>query len=153
MLLSRLVLEPGRPVSAERLIDDLWGVEAPAGASAALHSLVARLRKAMGGAATLELVAGGYRLPVRAQDSVSVELLKHRRPPFGLTSVDHHRLSRSIAETIESGPCAAGAFIEDDINAGGDIRRISAVNRARRGWTWNCLAIIFSNTASCTTRF
>ncbi|MGI5284625.1 AfsR/SARP family transcriptional regulator [Nonomuraea polychroma] len=68
MLLSRLVLEPGRPVSAETLIDDMWGAEAPAGASAALHSLVARLRKALSGAATLELVAGGYRLPVRAQD-------------------------------------------------------------------------------------
>ncbi|MCA2223030.1 BTAD domain-containing putative transcriptional regulator [Nonomuraea aurantiaca] len=68
MLLSRLALEPGRPVSAETLIDDLWGEEAPAGAAAALHSLVARLRKALGGAATLELVAGGYRLPVRAED-------------------------------------------------------------------------------------
>ncbi|PZG23508.1 BTAD domain-containing putative transcriptional regulator [Nonomuraea aridisoli] len=68
MLLARLALEPGRPVSAETLIDDLWGEEAPAGASAALHSLVARLRKALSGAVTLELVAGGYRLPVSPQD-------------------------------------------------------------------------------------
>ncbi|NUR83633.1 MAG: AfsR/SARP family transcriptional regulator, partial [Nonomuraea sp.] len=68
MLLSRLALDPGRPVSAEALIDDLWGEEAPAGATAALHSLVARLRKALGGGATLELTPGGYRLPVHADD-------------------------------------------------------------------------------------
>ncbi|UBU18707.1 AfsR/SARP family transcriptional regulator [Nonomuraea gerenzanensis] len=67
-LLSRLALEPGRPVSAETLIGDLWGEQAPSGATAALHTLVARLRRAIGGAAALELVAGGYRLPVRAQD-------------------------------------------------------------------------------------
>lgn len=68
MLLARLALEAGRPVSADSLIDDLWGAEAPSGAAAALQGLVSRLRKALAGVATVELVAGGYRLPVRAED-------------------------------------------------------------------------------------
>ncbi|MGN9843923.1 BTAD domain-containing putative transcriptional regulator [Nonomuraea sp. H19] len=68
MLLARLALEAGRPVSADSLIDDLWGAEAPSGASAALQGLVSRLRKALSGAGTVELVAGGYRLSVRAED-------------------------------------------------------------------------------------
>ncbi|MFE3448503.1 BTAD domain-containing putative transcriptional regulator [Nonomuraea sp. NPDC059194] len=68
MLLARLSAEAGRPVSAESLIDDLWGEEAPAGASSALQGLVSRLRKALGAAGGVELVAGGYRLPVRAED-------------------------------------------------------------------------------------
>ncbi|WP_245641787.1 BTAD domain-containing putative transcriptional regulator [Nonomuraea candida] len=68
MLLARLALAGGRPVSAEALIDDLWGEEAPSGASAALQGLVSRLRRALRGAATVELVAGGYRLPIGPDD-------------------------------------------------------------------------------------
>ncbi|MFC4117704.1 ATP-binding protein [Nonomuraea zeae] len=68
MLLARLALEAGRPVSADSLMEDLWGAEAPAGAAAALQGLVSRLRKALAGTGTVELVAGGYRVPVRAGD-------------------------------------------------------------------------------------
>ncbi|MFI6503855.1 BTAD domain-containing putative transcriptional regulator [Nonomuraea typhae] len=68
MLLARLALEAGRPVPAEALIDDLWGEEAPAGAGSALQGLVSRLRKALGGGTGVELVAGGYRLPVTTGD-------------------------------------------------------------------------------------
>src|SRR3954453_4513018 len=35
-LLIRLALEPGRPVSAERLIEAVWGEEPPSGAANAL---------------------------------------------------------------------------------------------------------------------
>jgi predicted ATPase/DNA-binding SARP family transcriptional activator len=68
MLLARLALEAGRPVSADALFDDLWGAEAPSGAAAALQGLVSRLRKSLAGAGTVELVAGGYRVPVRPGD-------------------------------------------------------------------------------------
>ncbi|MEH1166248.1 BTAD domain-containing putative transcriptional regulator [Micromonospora sp. CPCC 205539] len=68
MLLARLAVEAGRPVSAESLIDDLWGEDPPTGATSALQGLVSRLRKALGAAGGVELVAGGYRLPVRAED-------------------------------------------------------------------------------------
>ncbi|HUR09597.1 MAG TPA: BTAD domain-containing putative transcriptional regulator [Nonomuraea sp.] len=68
MLLARLALAAGRPVSADSLIDDLWGEEPPSGAAGALQGLVSRLRKALRGAGTVDLAAGGYRLSVRAQD-------------------------------------------------------------------------------------
>lgn len=64
---------PGSPwrrdarVSADGLIEDLWGEEAPAGAASALQGLVSRLRRALGAAGRVELVAGGYRLPVREE--------------------------------------------------------------------------------------
>ncbi|WP_344207230.1 ATP-binding protein [Nonomuraea bangladeshensis] len=67
-LLARLALAAGRPVSADALITDLWDDEPPAGATSALQGLVSRLRRALGEAGTVELVAGGYRLPVAAQD-------------------------------------------------------------------------------------
>ncbi|GAA2861772.1 BTAD domain-containing putative transcriptional regulator [Nonomuraea rubra] len=68
MLLARLALAAGRPVSAESLIADLWGEEPPAGAVSALQGLVSRLRKALGETGAVELVAGGYRLPVEPED-------------------------------------------------------------------------------------
>ncbi|WP_214326389.1 BTAD domain-containing putative transcriptional regulator [Nonomuraea sediminis] len=45
VLLVRLALEPGRVVTAERLIDDLWPEEAPEHPTAALQSLVSRARR------------------------------------------------------------------------------------------------------------
>ena len=44
-LLARLLLERNRPVTTERLVDDLWGGEAPATARQSLHAHVARLRR------------------------------------------------------------------------------------------------------------
>ncbi|MFE5629739.1 BTAD domain-containing putative transcriptional regulator [Streptomyces sp. NPDC056543] len=68
MLLARLALEGGRPVLADTLVDGLWGADSPAEVGNALQALVSRLRKALRGVATLESVAGGYRLSVRDED-------------------------------------------------------------------------------------
>ncbi|QGZ47739.1 hypothetical protein GPZ77_04475 [Streptomyces sp. QHH-9511] len=68
MLLARLALEAGRPVSVDALVDGLWGTEPPAEAGNALQALVSRLRKALRGVGTLESVAGGYRLVARQED-------------------------------------------------------------------------------------
>jgi predicted ATPase/DNA-binding SARP family transcriptional activator len=65
-LLALLLLEPGRPVSAERLADELWHGRPPAGAAATLRSYVSRLRAALGDG---DLVTGGpagYGLAVAA---------------------------------------------------------------------------------------
>jgi predicted ATPase/DNA-binding SARP family transcriptional activator/tetratricopeptide (TPR) repeat protein len=69
-LLARLLIDPGRVVSADRLVDDLWGDALPANPSGALQTVVSRLRRAIGGG----LVAHhppGYRLnvPLDAVDS------------------------------------------------------------------------------------
>ncbi|WP_280471371.1 BTAD domain-containing putative transcriptional regulator [Nocardia cyriacigeorgica] len=68
MLLARLALEGGRAVSVDGLIDGLWGAEPPADAAGALQASVSRLRKALPEPGAVELVAGGYRLGVQAED-------------------------------------------------------------------------------------
>lgn len=68
MLLARLALEGGRPVSVDALVDGLWGEQPPADAGNALQALVSRLRKALRGAGTVDSVAGGYRVTVDADD-------------------------------------------------------------------------------------
>ncbi|CNG72424.1 putative ATPase [Mycobacterium tuberculosis] len=60
-LLVRLAAEAGRPVSAERLLDDLWDGAAPGGN--ALQALVSRLR-GVAGRDVVEHGPGGYRLGI-----------------------------------------------------------------------------------------
>jgi DNA-binding SARP family transcriptional activator len=47
-LLAHLVIEAGRPVSRERLIDELWGDDPPATVQDSLNVHVAKLRQAIG---------------------------------------------------------------------------------------------------------
>ncbi|MEW9528066.1 BTAD domain-containing putative transcriptional regulator [Microbispora sp. NPDC049125] len=65
-LLARLALSHGRPVTADALIDAIWGGEPPGGAANALQSLVSRLRRALpaADAALVESLPAGYRLAV-----------------------------------------------------------------------------------------
>jgi predicted ATPase/DNA-binding SARP family transcriptional activator len=46
-LLAELALRPGRVVSADRLVEDLWGDEAPATAANSLQQLVSKLRRVL----------------------------------------------------------------------------------------------------------
>ncbi|MDX2703095.1 BTAD domain-containing putative transcriptional regulator [Streptomyces sp. PA03-6a] len=81
-LLAMLLLEAGRIVSAERLIDGLYGDEPPAGVGNALQSQVSRLRAAV--AVPIERHPGGYRLVVTPDE------------------VDVHRFERLAAEGREA---------------------------------------------------
>jgi DNA-binding SARP family transcriptional activator len=64
---AMLALDAGRVVSAERLIDEMWGGNAPEGAANTLQSHVSAIRRALGPARDrIETVARGYRLRVRA---------------------------------------------------------------------------------------
>ncbi|WP_327141378.1 BTAD domain-containing putative transcriptional regulator [Nocardia sp. NBC_01327] len=78
MLLARLALEAGGTVSAAALIDGLWGEQPPGDAPGALQALVSRLRRALREAGTVELTAGGYRLPGVEVDSERFEDLVKR---------------------------------------------------------------------------
>jgi predicted ATPase len=72
-LLAALAAEGGRPVRAERLIDLVWGDEAPANATKTLQVLVSRTRTACG-ADAIAREATGYRLGVDPADVDSVRL-------------------------------------------------------------------------------
>ncbi|OZV84457.1 hypothetical protein CA850_00955 [Micromonospora echinospora] len=70
-LLALLLLDAGRVVGADRLIDGLHGEHPPAGAANALQSQVSRLRRALraaGTGVTVEAYPAGYRLAVDPED-------------------------------------------------------------------------------------
>ena len=91
-LLAALAAAGGRPVRAERLIDLVWGDEAPANAAKGLQVLVSRTRTALGADAIVR-DAVGYRLGVDPAEVDSVRLaalardaaaaLRRRRRPRG----------------------------------------------------------------------
>ena len=76
-LLALLALRRGRPVSSERLADELWEGKPPAGSDTTLRSYVSRLRAALGESASLIGGGAGYSLevPPDAVDSVRFERL------------------------------------------------------------------------------
>ncbi|MDX6546909.1 MAG: hypothetical protein QOG33_459 [Gaiellales bacterium] len=63
-LVAALLIDANRAVSADRLIDRLWGERPPATAAKNLQVLVSQLRKALG-EGTIETVSGGYLLHVQ----------------------------------------------------------------------------------------
>ena len=74
-VLARLLIDPGRPVSADRLVDDVWADEPPATARKNLQKYVSELRHLLPEPA-LETTAGGYRLNVAAE---TVDALRFER--------------------------------------------------------------------------
>src|SRR5579863_9825826 len=66
-LLALLALRPGQPVSADRLIDVLWGDGQAAHPANALHAQIVQLRRTFGPAAVITTEAG-YALDVGADD-------------------------------------------------------------------------------------
>jgi predicted ATPase/DNA-binding SARP family transcriptional activator len=75
-LIARLALAGGRPVSTSALAEAVWGDDPPADLPNALQTLVSRARRALGGAATVEQSAAGYRLAVMPDD---VDALRFER--------------------------------------------------------------------------
>jgi DNA-binding SARP family transcriptional activator len=70
VLLAVLLLHANRAVSADVLVEALWGSEPPPSAHAALRNYVKRLRKALGDAGheLIGSVPGGYLIRVAAND-------------------------------------------------------------------------------------
>jgi len=63
-MLALLLLDAGRPVAADRLIDELWQGERPSGPKT-LPSYVSRLRTALGDRDAVEATPSAYTLHVR----------------------------------------------------------------------------------------
>ncbi|MFF7983752.1 BTAD domain-containing putative transcriptional regulator [Streptomyces sp. NPDC007901] len=76
-LLTLLLLDAGRAVSAQRLTDGLYGAEPPGGAANALQSQVSRLRRRLAPHAEIEATSTGYRIAV-TPDSVDVHQFEER---------------------------------------------------------------------------
>jgi predicted ATPase/DNA-binding SARP family transcriptional activator len=99
MLVARLALDANRPVTAESLVDGLWGAEPPADAANALQSLVSRLRRALGDGARLASAGGGYLLEVEEVDAHRFEELA-TRGRHELAAGRHAEASAALAEAL-----------------------------------------------------
>jgi YVTN family beta-propeller protein len=95
-LLVLLALHPNEPVSADRIVDALWGETPPASATAIVQTYVSRLRKILGDGC-IETVGHGYRLVLTAgsRDVDLVEQLRKRSEAETPTQA-----SRSLREAL-----------------------------------------------------
>jgi DNA-binding SARP family transcriptional activator len=100
-LLARLLLDANRTVSTERLVDDLWGEDAPATALKMLHVYVSKLRKVLP-PGMLVTSPPGYALQIEpdAVDLVRFEVLREQgraalAAGFAATAAD--RLREALA--------------------------------------------------------
>ncbi len=71
LLLAALLAAGGTVVSSDRLVEALWGDDAPANPVAALHNQVSRLRRLLAGPGRWDLMAEaeGYRLVAAGDDA------------------------------------------------------------------------------------
>ncbi|RAO02902.1 Transcriptional regulatory protein EmbR [Micromonospora saelicesensis] len=113
-LLALLLLDAGRVVSAERLIDGLYGEHPPRGAANALQSQVSRLRQALPTEYDpVEFHPAGYRLAVDPDD---VDAYRFERLAEAgrraLADGDWHRAATVLREALElwRGPALADAI-------------------------------------------
>jgi predicted ATPase/DNA-binding SARP family transcriptional activator len=80
-LLADLLAHDGGPVSADRLVEDLWGERAGRNPVGTLQARVSQLRRALGGPSSITLGPGGYRLAACDSDAVRFRALVERRSP------------------------------------------------------------------------
>ncbi|MFE0152954.1 BTAD domain-containing putative transcriptional regulator [Nonomuraea sp. NPDC059007] len=82
-LLADLLVHGGRPVSADRLIDDLWGDRPSRNPTGTLQARVSQLRRALGDPGLVVRGPGGYRIVAERVDAARFEELLARRavPP------------------------------------------------------------------------
>jgi len=99
-LLAALVIDVGRVVSTDALIDALWPTSAPADARHALEATVSRLRRVLGADAPVRNQAPGYMLDV---DPQAVDAVRFRRlvaEAADLAESDARRATRRVADAL-----------------------------------------------------
>ncbi len=94
-LLALLALSPGNEVSADSLVNGLWGADPPAAASATLQSHVARLRRDLPVAECVRRGRRGYVLDVKPSDVDG--LVFEREVAFGSAALVEGRLDQASA--------------------------------------------------------
>lgn len=100
-LLTLLLLDAGRTVSTDRLIDGLYGSEPPAGAANALQSQISRLRRRLAPHTEIEATATGYRIacPPDTVDTHHFEQLC-LQGRTALTAEDHVQAAARLREAL-----------------------------------------------------
>lgn len=90
-VLASLLLRAGKPVSLSKLVEDVWGDDAPPSAVGSVRTYVYRLRQALGeqSDSSVSLVDGGYLLRIQL-DALDLNRFKEttaraRRPAAPVT--------------------------------------------------------------------
>jgi len=127
-LLAILVLEAGRVVPTDRLIDLLWGEEAPKSATASLQNAVGRLRRALG-PDVLETRAPGYVLHVR-QDQIDARRFERTLTGVRELPAAERRQRLDGALALWRGPALAEFAFDDFAQA--ETRRLEELRLVAR---------------------
>ncbi|SED18972.1 BTAD domain-containing putative transcriptional regulator [Streptomyces sp. TLI_105] len=129
-LLARLLLDAGRTVPVERLVDGLYGDEPPAGAQGALQAQVSRLRRALPPGVTVEFSPAGYRLAV-GDPATDVDVLRFealaREGTRARAAGDPGRAAGLLREALGLWRGPALADVRDAPFAAGQAARLDAL--------------------------
>ncbi len=123
-LLVRLAVDVGTPVSADRLIEDLWEHDPVGTARNTLQSKVSQLRRALGGADTVVARAGSYTLDI---DPAGVDA--RRVAALAAAAADRLRAG-DLAAALATATDALAMFNGPLLPAAGDASWVAA-HRAR----------------------
>ena len=123
-LLAALAAAGGRPVRAERLIEEVWGDDLPTNATKGLQVLVSRTRTALGADAIVREPVG-YRLGVEPAEIDAVRLAALVRDATAALDDDAERAGRLAREALAlaDGLRTPG---DDDADPLTELRRVAA---------------------------
>ncbi|MFC5744993.1 BTAD domain-containing putative transcriptional regulator [Actinomadura rugatobispora] len=129
-LLAVLLIHRGRPVPADRLIEDLWGTEPPGSPAATLRAKVSQLRRVLAGATGrpgLELVAfrsPGYLIRTVPGEVDADRFLALLRDADERAGADPRARARSLAQALDLWRGPAFADFADEEFARTEIQRL-----------------------------
>jgi predicted ATPase/DNA-binding SARP family transcriptional activator len=126
-LLAALAASGGRPVSDERLIELVWGEDAPANATKSLQVLVSRTRAACGADAIVRDGAG-YRLGLGQSELDSGRLAALVRDAMAALERDAAAAAELARQALA---LADGLTVSEDGGSLGAIRRAAAADAAK----------------------
>ncbi|MGW5658565.1 BTAD domain-containing putative transcriptional regulator [Streptomyces sp. NPDC003758] len=129
-VLASLLLRAGKPVSLSKLVEDVWGDEAPPSAVGSVRTYVYRLRQALGeqSDSSVSLVDGGYLLHIQ-RDALDLNRFKETtaRAREARTAGDLESAASLLTEGLEmwKGVALAGVpgpFAEQQRSVLGEMR-------------------------------
>jgi DNA-binding SARP family transcriptional activator len=120
MVLAMLLLEAGRVVSSERLIDAIWGDEPPRTALTSLQNSISQLRKLLG-SDTLVTRPPGYQLSI---ESEQLDLARCRRWLDEARGAEPARRSELLRAALELWRGPALAELAQEMFAQSEIARL-----------------------------
>lgn len=121
VLLAALAAVPGAAVSADRLIEALWGDAPPASATGTLHAVVSRLRAALGDRhrsaddAVVQRAGDGYRLTLDSEqvDAARFEqLVRRARTEPDAAAADSYDAALALWSGDALGEAATSAVLQ-----------------------------------------